>query len=171
MRRKILTGLLVVIASTTSTATVFAGDAKTTRIEPRPYYGATVTIEAGVRVFRPLPPTKHVIINPGSRTPINLSETNVIVRGGGAPTTVVGDSGGSVPFKTNRGVLPGFNGFSNFRGFGGFRGFRGRRVGRSGRGIFRGGRRAVRGPIRTRRVGRFGGGRAGRGGARSAGAF
>ena len=38
---------------------------RTTRIEPRPFYGATVTIEAGVRVFRPLPPHDRVIIDPG----------------------------------------------------------------------------------------------------------
>ena len=37
---------------------------RTTRIEPRPFYGATVTIEAGVRVFRPLPPHDRVIIDP-----------------------------------------------------------------------------------------------------------
>ena len=42
----------------------------TTRIEPRPFYGATVTIEAGVRVFRPLPPHDRVIINPGNATPL-----------------------------------------------------------------------------------------------------
>lgn len=45
----------------------------TIRIEPRPFYGATVTLEEGVRVFRPLPPHKYVIINPGNRTPLNLS--------------------------------------------------------------------------------------------------
>jgi len=54
----------------------FAGDASTTRIEPRPFYGATVTVEAGVRVFRPLPPTRQVIINP-NRTPLNLSFEDV----------------------------------------------------------------------------------------------
>lgn len=47
-------------------------DAHTTRIEPRPFYGATVTIESGVRVFRPLPTTRHVIVNPGGQTPLNL---------------------------------------------------------------------------------------------------
>ena len=45
----------------------------TTRIEPRPFYGATVTIEAGVRVFRPLPPHDRVIINPGNATPLTLN--------------------------------------------------------------------------------------------------
>ena len=44
----------------------------TTRIEPRPFYGATVTLEAGVRVFRPLPPHDRIIINPGNATPINI---------------------------------------------------------------------------------------------------
>ncbi len=49
-----------------------AEEAYTTRIEPRPFYGATVTIESGVRVFRPLPATRHVIVNPGGQTPLNL---------------------------------------------------------------------------------------------------
>lgn len=44
----------------------------TTRIEPRPFYGAVVTLEEGVRVIRPLPPTRHVIINPNN-TPLSLS--------------------------------------------------------------------------------------------------
>jgi hypothetical protein len=49
-----------------------ASEATTTRIETRPFYGATVTLEAGVRVFRPLPPHSKVIINPGGKTPVNL---------------------------------------------------------------------------------------------------
>lgn len=44
----------------------------TTRIEPRAFYGATVTIEEGVRVFRPLPSQRQVIINPGGVTPLSL---------------------------------------------------------------------------------------------------
>ena len=44
----------------------------TTRIEPRPFYGATVTMEAGVRVFRPLPRHDRVIINPNA-TPLTLN--------------------------------------------------------------------------------------------------
>ena len=44
----------------------------TTRIEPRPFYGATVTMEAGVRVFRPLPPHDRIIINPGNATPVGI---------------------------------------------------------------------------------------------------
>lgn len=45
----------------------------TTRIETRPFYGATVTLEEGVRVFRSLPSHDRVIINPGGRTPLNLT--------------------------------------------------------------------------------------------------
>lgn len=53
--------------------------AYTTRIEPRPFYGAIVTLEEGVRVIRPLPPERHVIINPGNATPLSLgfNETRV----------------------------------------------------------------------------------------------
>jgi len=39
-------------------------DASTTRIESRPIYGAIVTIEHGVRVYRPVPPTTRLIVNP-----------------------------------------------------------------------------------------------------------
>jgi hypothetical protein len=47
-------------------------DSYTTRIEPRAVYGATVTIEEGVRVYRPIPSEQHVIINPGGTTPLSL---------------------------------------------------------------------------------------------------
>lgn len=67
------------IAGLAFTLPALAQDGRTTRIEPRPFYGATVTIEEGVRVFRPLPPTKHVIINPDGETPLSLgfNETRV----------------------------------------------------------------------------------------------
>lgn len=54
-------------------ASARAGDATTTRILPYNAYGATVTVEQGVRVFRPLPPDGHVIVNPGNRTPLSLN--------------------------------------------------------------------------------------------------
>lgn len=57
--------------------TAFAEGSFTTRIEPRAYYGATVTIEQGVRVWRPLPPVRHMIINPDHGTQLNLSHTDV----------------------------------------------------------------------------------------------
>ena len=70
-RRLTLIALAAGAALSLDTA-AHAQDAYTTRIEPRPFYGATVTIEAGVRVFRPLPATRHVIVNPGGQTPLNL---------------------------------------------------------------------------------------------------
>ena len=59
-----------------------AAAAGTTRIETRPFYGAVVTIEEGVRVFRPLPPTERVIVNPHGQTPLSLgfNETYVTER-------------------------------------------------------------------------------------------
>ena len=51
---------------------VAAETAHTTRIETRPVYGAVVTIEHGVRVWRPVPPTEHLIVNP-DRVPLALS--------------------------------------------------------------------------------------------------
>jgi hypothetical protein len=79
-------------------------DSSTTRIETRPFYGATVTLEEGVRVFRPLPPTKHMIINPQGRTPLNLtfedvrvseqSDINVYNHGGAAQAVPVYGHGG-----------------------------------------------------------------------------
>ena len=47
--------MLVTAAAWCSPPAALAEEAYTTRIEPRPFYGATVTIEHGVRVFRPLP--------------------------------------------------------------------------------------------------------------------
>ena len=49
-----------------------AEEARTTRIEPNASYGATVTIEEGVRVFRPLPSERHVIVNPQGATALGL---------------------------------------------------------------------------------------------------
>jgi hypothetical protein len=46
----------------------------TARVETRPVYGATVTLEHGVRVYRPLPPPDRAIINPGGRKPLVLGE-------------------------------------------------------------------------------------------------
>ena len=45
--------LLVAAAAAVPIATAIAEQAHTTRIETRPYYGAVVTIEHGVRVTRP----------------------------------------------------------------------------------------------------------------------
>jgi hypothetical protein len=64
----VASGTLIALASP-----VLAWDATATRIEPRAVYGATVTIEEGVRVYRPIPSERHVIVNPGGSTPLNLN--------------------------------------------------------------------------------------------------
>ena len=71
MSRHSRTALLAIAAAVLSTAAL-AQEATTTRIETRAFYGATVTLEAGVRVFRPLPPHSKVIINPGGVTPLHI---------------------------------------------------------------------------------------------------
>ena len=63
---------LVAGAATTFAASVLADPAHTTRIETQRYYGAIVTLEHGVRVTRPLPPTQHMIINPDGATPLSI---------------------------------------------------------------------------------------------------
>ena len=65
--------LVLALAVPAAFGPAMAQEASTVRIEPRPFYGATVTLEEGVRVFRPLPPHRQVIINPGSRTPLSLA--------------------------------------------------------------------------------------------------
>jgi hypothetical protein len=64
----IVAGLVIAAAAVPATAS----DAVTTRIETRPFYGATVTLEEGVRVFRPLPRHDRIIINPNGQTPVSL---------------------------------------------------------------------------------------------------
>ncbi|MCX2725452.1 hypothetical protein [Roseibium salinum] len=64
-----------------STALAESGTLRIVHDEP---YGAIVTKEAGVLVFRGLPPTRKVIVNPGGKTPLELkqtevNETNVVV--------------------------------------------------------------------------------------------
>ncbi|MFM1814100.1 MAG: hypothetical protein RLZ98_795 [Pseudomonadota bacterium] len=77
MSRTHILAIATLAAFSAGASAAIAGDAQTVRIEPRPFYGATVTLEAGVRVFRPLPPQKYVIINPDNRTPLSLSLSEV----------------------------------------------------------------------------------------------
>lgn len=74
-----LVRIMAIAAVTAVLATSAYAEGYTTRIETRPFYGAVVTIEEGVRVFRPLPPPRQVIINPGGRTPLALSFSDVRV--------------------------------------------------------------------------------------------
>lgn len=69
--RNITLGLLTIATLGAAALPAVAADSVTTRIEPRPYYGAVVTVENGVRVYRPLPHHDRVIINP-SNAPIYL---------------------------------------------------------------------------------------------------
>lgn len=69
--------LAILVANLSTGAS--AQDAFVTRVEPRPFYGATITIEEGVRVFRPLPPTQQIIINP-SQSPLNISTNTTVDR-------------------------------------------------------------------------------------------
>jgi len=69
--RALAIGILAGAAIATAVPAL-ASDAVTTRIETRPFYGATVTLEEGVRVFRPLPRHDRVIINPGGQAPVSL---------------------------------------------------------------------------------------------------
>ena len=64
--------LLALFVGGVGTGALAHDDAKTIRVEPRAIYGATISLEAGVRVFRPLPRTTHIIINP-SRSPLSIS--------------------------------------------------------------------------------------------------
>lgn len=82
MLRAHRSSLLLALGFSLAACTMAAAQGYTTRIETRPFYGATVTIEEGVRVIRPLPVERQVIINPEGQTPLALgfNETNVYER-------------------------------------------------------------------------------------------
>ena len=61
-----ISGFMLVSAAAFWPCAALSEEAYTTRIEPRPYYGAVVTIEHGVRVYRPVPATRHMIIDPAA---------------------------------------------------------------------------------------------------------
>jgi len=141
MRRTLLSTSLI------STSLLLAGvsaaaAASLTRIETRPFYGATVTIEEGVRVFRPLPSHRHIIINPEGKTPLNLTieDRNVTVN---QYQYVVGGDGSDDGrfYGGGVGFFPGF--IDGKRGIRHHRRHRGGHiihVPRAGRGGFGGGR-------------------------------
>jgi hypothetical protein len=92
--------LFAALAASIVTSAALA-DAVTTRIETRPYYGAIVTIEQGVRVWRALPPHDRIIINPEGRTPVTVGvnqggpvqNSNSQVNVYGNPTAINGPRG------------------------------------------------------------------------------
>jgi hypothetical protein len=71
MLRQFAIGLAASGFAMLATGNVARAESFTTRIETRPFYGAVVTLEQGVRVFRPLPADRQVIINPNG-TPLSL---------------------------------------------------------------------------------------------------
>ena len=96
--------LAAILTPVLAVSEAFAGGSSTIRIEPRPYYGAVVTMEHGVRVWRPLPPTRHMIINPtGAPVSINLTDVRETVN---HRNYVQGD-GSAVPVATG-GYGPGY---------------------------------------------------------------
>lgn len=71
-----LLSALCLAASLMAASPADAGQSSLIRIEPRPYYGAVVTIEQGVRVWRALPATQHMVINP-TGAPVNVNITDI----------------------------------------------------------------------------------------------
>jgi hypothetical protein len=106
MRRTLLSASLI-SASLLLAGASAASAASLTRIETRPFYGATVTIEEGVRVFRPLPSHRHIIINPDGKTPLNLTIEDRTVTVNQYQHIVDGTDGGVV-YGGSAGFFPGF---------------------------------------------------------------
>ena len=67
-----LSKILIAGAALTASATAVLAEARTLRIEPRAYTSVIVTVENGVRVWRPMPMTDRVIVNPGNKASINI---------------------------------------------------------------------------------------------------
>lgn len=78
--RSLVFGVMAGLGLTAGGLSAAAADAYTTRIEPRPFYGATVTLEEGVRVFRPLPRHDRVIINPGNEAAVDVYTGRGVIR-------------------------------------------------------------------------------------------
>lgn len=84
-----------------------------------------MTLEHGVRVFRPLPPHERVIINPGGQTPLHLgyeqhtstSHNHFYGGGTGNSDSSYGGSGG----YGNYGFVPGYAGWGYGRAHPGHR--------------------------------------------------
>jgi hypothetical protein len=93
MRRPLLLSFIAISSAVLTLTGAAYADGFTTRIETRPYYGAVTTIEHGVRVMRPLPPERYVIINPNG-TPLSLSISESNVYGYGSSTAIANARGG-----------------------------------------------------------------------------
>jgi len=85
MRRSASTFLIAIAPAMLALTGAASADGFTARIVTQPYYGAVTTVEHGVRVIRPLPPERYVIVNP-NRTPLalNFNENHVYDYGSNA---------------------------------------------------------------------------------------
>lgn len=92
MLRKFALRLAACASAMCALAVSASADSFTTRIETRPYYGAVVTLEHGVRVYRPLPPDRYVVINP-DRVPLSLSISETKIIGQRSPASYDGGYG------------------------------------------------------------------------------
>ena len=95
-----------------------AAQGYTTRIETRPFYGAVVTLEDGVRVIRPLPPERQVIINPDGRTPLYLGFSDTHIYDNRAVRNTTSNAGDGAPYGrilhgTSRAYGPGLGGYGH----------------------------------------------------------
>jgi hypothetical protein len=106
MLRQFAVGLAASGSAMLALSGLAGAESFTTRIETRPFYGAVVTLEQGVRVFRPLPPDRQVIINP-NHTPLSLGfndtrvyeqSSNYNYNSGGVPYYGTGGPYYSAPF-------------------------------------------------------------------------
>jgi hypothetical protein len=108
-RRLALIAAVTLGMASVSPAGAYDNSAGLVRIEPRPYYGAVVSIENGVRVYRGLPTQQMTIINP-DKTPISLSFNRTIEH-----RTIEGVDGGASIIERDSpmyyGGFPGFGGF------------------------------------------------------------
>lgn len=116
---------LSVLALALLPAAADAADATLTRIEPHNFYGASVTKEAGVYVYRVLPATSAVIINPDHKTPLNLS-----INQGGDGAYRTGDASGLAARGGDQAGY-GVGGQQTYGGYGGFGDYGGKPVDRN----------------------------------------
>ncbi|MEM5582890.1 MULTISPECIES: hypothetical protein [unclassified Roseibium] len=75
--RLVLKSLIAAAGFTLAAGVAAQAESGTVRILHDEAYGAIVTKEAGVLVFRGLPPTRKVIVNPDGKTPLELKQTEV----------------------------------------------------------------------------------------------
>ena len=122
MSRKLFRPVVAAAAVALFVLPARADDSYTTRIEPRNVYGATVTIEEGVRVFRPLPTERQVFVNPGGMTPLYLEFDETRVRQESSSTNNFYDDrdaspyvGGSWDGRPFMGHSPGFGHSGGFK--------------------------------------------------------